>query len=743
MQASKRVSLRAVRAAIAIVGLAMAAESAVAAVRINEIMAAPSARLLRIDTNGMVRLGTGDSWMDPGFSATNWTASAGTFGFGIHVANNDLAEKLSGPTLTLYVRRPFVVSPTVAADPGEVRLAVGYDSGFIAYLNGREVLRKNMGPPGAFGYFDQPAFNWHSTSTTEVYVIGIASNVLINGTNLLAIQYHGYTNVGFFASSAVTAMTAGGAVALLTPASSNRHFVGATEPSGGIPESAEVPRSFWGLEWTLPEFPEDSWSEGPGGIGFGDNDDATVVYSEMFGKALSLYQRRTFEVTAETAAMTNALRFAVRVDDGYVAYLNGVEIARSNLGAVGSFVPYDMPATPSVEANAWATNWVGRACDLLRSGTNVLAIQTHNSSKTSSDLSMIPNLDITGGPMLVVYSNGWRYFIGTRSPLSTGDEDEGEERENPFEAHFADWIELYNDGEEQIHLTGWSLTDSAGSPRKWGFPGGTVLPPRSYLVVLCTGYDLRDPAAAALYTNFKLDSDGEFVGLYDAAGALVSAISPRYPRQSPFHSYAWSEAHGGWRYFDRPTPGATNAGGAVFESYLPAPGFDHPAGVYTSAISVAVTSAVPGATIRWTLNGEEPNLTNGMAYIGPIALSTTATLRARAFLAGHIPSPVATRSFLVNPPELLRDVPSVLIAGPWETAIHKPNGVTAIVGGIWSNSIWYPTSPDDYNIPMKRGHPYERPVSVEFVYPMSNQVYQTDAGLRLAGSNYTRPRYIL
>ncbi|MCX7819393.1 MAG: lamin tail domain-containing protein [Kiritimatiellae bacterium] len=723
--------------------IAARGERVIAAVRITELMAAPSARLLQADSNGVPRLGSGVPWMSPAFIATNWLSATGSFGFGSTVVNvnNDVADQLSGASLTMYLRGSFVVAPALLTSGGTVRLTLDYDSGFIAYLNGREVARRNLGPSNSFAYCDQPAYNWRLSGTNETYLPGAATNLLGAGTNVLAVQVHGFTNVSFKAAVSLHLLAPTGTVTLVPSNQAWRCFFGTTEPSGGIPEVAQVARTMWGLEWTLPDFPDSGWPVGPGGIGFGDGDDATDVYDQMYGKAVSLYMRRAFVVDGATAASTNLLEFQVDFDDGFVAYLNGVEIARSNLGSVGMLVPYNMPATRSREAGAPVTITVGIASNFLVAGTNLLAIQTHNTSATSSDLSMIPYLRLRGGPTLVAAGDLWRYFVGVRAPLASGDEEEGEDDPEPLEPDFADWVELYNDGTAPVSLSGWSLTDDPRAPARWTFPAGVVIPPGGYLVVLCTGRNLRDPSKT-LHTSFGLSRHGEYLGLYDASGNVVSEIAPGFPPQSPFYSYGWSESHGGWRYFEVATPGEPNAG-PTWPGILAPPGFVPAAGLYTNNLTVAITSAVPGATIRVTINGEEPDLTNGFAYSGPFTLTTTATLRARAFLAGWIPSPTVTRSYLVNPPALLRGSPAVLLAGPWETAWHKPNGVMAIVGGVWSGGLWNATSLDDYNIPLKRGRAYERVISIEWWDPASNAVKQTDAGVRIAGSNHARSRYEL
>jgi len=721
--------------AVAVAGTSGVCRSAV---RINELCAAPSARLLRLDTNGMWRVGAGTAWMEPAFDHSSWSNEPGPFGIGTNYAGN-LASSVYGAQMTVYLRAPFVVSAPAAAGGDTVTLAMDYDSGFVAYLNGREVKRKNMGAGGTFAYHDQPAFNWHKAGTNESWVIGVASNLLVAGTNVLAIQVHGYTNFTFAAVPALTLDVPGSPVPLATPSGPWRRALGIVEPSGGIPDGFVPTLTVRGREWTLAGFVDSDWPQGPGGIGYGDGDDATDVEAAMKDKAVSLYMRRAFVASESTSQLTNGLEFIVNWDDGYIAYLNGTEIARANMGASNTFVSYSSPAAGSREATAYVTNRFGFAKNWLVPGTNVLSIQVHNSDAGNSDLSMIADLKVRQGDTLVNHGDLWRYFVGVLPPVPEGDE---EEDAGAFETNFADWLEIFNDSATPVVLTGWSLTDSRKNPGRWVFPSGATLAPREHRIVLCTGVDIRTLGAPVWHTNFKLEQKGEYLGLHDATGTCVDELAGGFPLQSSFHSYGWSASAGAWRFFPNPTPGATNVG-AVLAGMCAMPGFVNEAGTYTNAISVTVTSATPGATIRYTIDGSEPSETTGFAYAGGIPLSTTATFRARAFLAGWVPSPVATRSFLVNPPELLRNVPSLLLAGDWSHVFHKSNGVAAIVGGLWTGGLWAASSVDDYNIPMKRGRAFERFISMEYAHPSNSSVKQVDAGLRLAGSNYTRPRYIL
>lgn len=103
----------------------------------------------------------------------------------------------------------------------------------------------------------------------------------------------------------------------------------------------------------------------------------------------------------------------------------------------------------------------------------------------------------------------------------------------------SDWIEVSNFGDAPIDLAGYHLTDDAVNPTQWEFTQSTLLQPGEQLVVFASSRDEVDPAGFN-HTNFKLSAGGEYIGLYDPNGALVSEIgsaSADYPPQITDISY--------------------------------------------------------------------------------------------------------------------------------------------------------------------------------------------------------------
>ena len=144
--------------------------------------------------------------------------------------------------------------------------------------------------------------------------------------------------------------------------------------------------------WQRREFDDGGWSQGPGGIGYGDNDDKTVI-----APTTSLYMRRRFSV--DDISVMSGLLLAMDYDDAFVAYINDIEVARANIGTPGVGPGFADVADGSHEARMYQGGQpdyfpitVQSLKSLLVTGENVLAIQVHNQSATSSDMSAIPFL---------------------------------------------------------------------------------------------------------------------------------------------------------------------------------------------------------------------------------------------------------------------------------------------------------------------------------------------------------------
>ena len=151
--------------------------------------------------------------------------------------------------------------------------------------------------------------------------------------------------------------------------------------------------------WNTAAFDDTTWLSGPSGFGYGDGDDATLL-SDMQNAYSTVYMRRLFDV-ANPGAL-GGLELKVDYDDGFVAWLNGVEVARRNVPS--GFRPYDSFASASHEASGGSSGNAPESIDLsasigaLVAGTNVLAVQGINATLSSSDLTMIVELSVPNAP---------------------------------------------------------------------------------------------------------------------------------------------------------------------------------------------------------------------------------------------------------------------------------------------------------------------------------------------------------
>ena len=144
--------------------------------------------------------------------------------------------------------------------------------------------------------------------------------------------------------------------------------------------------------WDDPGTDISDWSTGPSGFGYGDNDDNTDL-----GQIISVFARKTFQIDNPTIII-KAL-FHIDYDDGYIAYLNGVEFSRRNMGAPNTEVYYNETTAGLHEAEIYAGGFPEEiSIDLNEfpfvSGDNTLAVEVHNYNTSSSDLSCIPFLTL-------------------------------------------------------------------------------------------------------------------------------------------------------------------------------------------------------------------------------------------------------------------------------------------------------------------------------------------------------------
>jgi hypothetical protein len=141
-----------------------------------------------------------------------------------------------------------------------------------------------------------------------------------------------------------------------------------------------------GSIWKAINYSDENWKSGRAELGYGDGDENTVIsYGGNSGnKYITSYFRKTFSI--ESTEEISSLKVRLKCDDGAVIYLNGVEVARENLpsGAIHWLTNAQSTVGGSSE-NDFTTYVVEQS--LLNVGENIIAVEVHQSSGTSSDIS--------------------------------------------------------------------------------------------------------------------------------------------------------------------------------------------------------------------------------------------------------------------------------------------------------------------------------------------------------------------
>lgn len=163
---------------------------------------------------------------------------------------------------------------------------------------------------------------------------------------------------------------------------------------------------------------------------------------------------------------------------------------------------------------------------------------------------------------------------------------------------FSDWIEIYNNTDNPLNLSGWSLSDDPDQLNKWQFPSYSVLP-GAYILVFAS--DKNKKEGAFFHTNFKLKASGETLYISNPEGILVESI--RIPPLNPNSSYGRSpNGIGDFQAFLTASPWGNNDNEPVAAKL----DCSQISGFYNEAPSITISSNGNTDNIYYTLNGAIP-----------------------------------------------------------------------------------------------------------------------------------------
>ncbi|HOW73384.1 MAG TPA: lamin tail domain-containing protein [Phycisphaerae bacterium] len=331
-----------------------------------------------------------------------------------------------------------------------------------------------------------------------------------------------------------------------------------------------------GTAWTATDFADGGWKEGNAQFGYSpdEHDEITTVSYGSYpsNKFVTTYFRKSFDVPVGAAC--TQMQYRVLRDDGAVIYLNGrTPPATTNMPSSWS---YRRLASTCAEGANETTYFAGTIDPsfCISGGRNVLAVEVHQCSVTSDDLSF--DLELTGTlrvyttvvidrPMTVkarLYSNGqWSALVeGVFSvpalPLVVNEfmADNETTIVNPdLPGVYSDWIEVYNPNPFAVDMGGMSLTDDFADPARGRIPEGVIIPERGHLVFWADEL----PTLGRMHVNFKLSKGGDEIGLY-AVDGVTPVDQVVFGAQTADVSYGrYPDGSAAWGAM-APTPGWMN-----------------------------------------------------------------------------------------------------------------------------------------------------------------------------------------
>ncbi len=397
-----------------------------------------------------------------------------------------------------------------------------------------------------------------------------------------------------------------------------------------------VPGAGTPTNWNTVDYDASGWASGQAGFGYGDGDDNTEVPQTT----AAIYLRKIFTVPNKSAIL-NAI-CNIDYDDGFVAYINGIEICRGNISGTPTWDSYSSALREATMYSGGSPEAflidMGLLSMALHEGEeNVFAVEVHNISSTSSDLSLIPYLSFA-------VEEGYSFYPAAPS-----------------------WIT--NSQNERLH------------------------------------------------TNFKLDSKGESVYLYDASGLLADSL---LVFRTDLNYSVGRETDGSNKVaiFMEATPGASNNSSTPYlNGYEPIPLFSQLAGFYDGNIDVSIETISTTATIKYTTNGDEPTTSSSIFTGTPLHITKSTVLRAKCFSTiNKLPGITASTSYFINE-EYSLPVLSVI----------TDNSNLYGGSGIFSNT---------YEL-------WNKPCYVEYFDTLKNLAFRQETGIQVdggAGGSRTQPQ---
>ena len=207
--------------------------------------------------------------------------------------------------------------------------------------------------------------------------------------------------------------------------------------------------------------------------------------------------------------------YGLDLANSYVTY-TGAAVSPGALNP-GQSAPVCVPTpTPTPTVTPPATPTPGGPTATVTPTPTITPIPTATTTPTSTPT---PTATPTATPTPVTVACASPVVINEAQSRNFGSIADGD-------GDFSDWIELYNPGTETVDLSNWRISDSDNT---FAIPSGTTIDGLGYLLVWAS--DKGDPSedgfpgpAGEVHANFRLNSEGELISLFDSERCLTDQM---------------------------------------------------------------------------------------------------------------------------------------------------------------------------------------------------------------------------
>jgi len=277
-----------------------------------------------------------------------------------------------------------------------------------------------------------------------------------------------------------------------------------------------------------------------------------------------------------------------------------------------------------------------------------------------------------------------------------------------------EYIELYNAGEREVNLSGYSIADEDNAP--WVFPDISIQPD-GYLTLQLKGN--AEETYSIINADLSISSNGEQITLWNSQGTIIDSYNTGYLTSGISSGRVFGM--GSSRYFfSEKTPNKDNST-QVLESYCFVPEFLIDGGMIAQEYILLELKCLVGEEIRYTTDGRDPTETSRL-YTEPIYLSEDTVIKATCFEEGKLPSAVIARTYIF---EREHDLPIVCLSTSPVYLFGDSSGILAEGEG------YVESEPPHYGA--NYWNNWECEISFEY-YDTDNQLSLSfQAGLQVAG----------